>query len=138
MRLTARALFWLLAGAVLVRTRGGQHTARRGLRTPAPARHDAARARTIALATHRAARLLRPSPSCLSRALAAGRLLSSEGLEARVTLGVAGAADGAGAFAAHAWLAHGPLVLSGEPTARRYTPLCAIETSADPAFVPLA
>lgn len=135
--LTARALFWLIASAVMVRARGGQPIARRWLRTSAPARHDAARARAIARATHRAARLLRPSPSCLSRALAGGRLLSSEGLEARLTLGVARGAD-AGGFAAHAWLAHGPLVLSGEPTARLYTPLCAIETSADPAFVLLA
>jgi hypothetical protein len=108
------------------------------MRTTAPARQDEARARTIARAVHRAARLMRPAPSCLSRALAAGRLLSSEGLEARLTLGVASDADGAGAFGAHAWLAHGPLVLSGEPTARVYTPLCAIEASADPAFVQIA
>lgn len=135
MLLTARALFWLAASAVLVRAWGGQRVARRWLRTAMPARHDEARARAIARATHRAARVMRPSPSCLSRALAAAKMLSAEGLEARLTLGVASHADGAGAFGAHAWLAHGPLVLAGEPTSRVYTPLCAIEASADPAFV---
>jgi len=136
--LTLRALFWLAASAAAVRARGGQRIARRWLRTAGPARIDAARARTIAHATHRASRLLRPVPSCLTRALAGGRLLSSEGLEARITLGVAGEAAGAGGFAAHAWLAHGSTVLSGQATARTYTPLCAIETSADPAFVLVA
>lgn len=130
---TARALFWLLASAAALRVMGCQRAAERWLRADAPTRRGDARAREIALAVHRAARLMRPRPSCLSRALAGGRLLARDGLDARVTIGVAGP-SAAAPFAAHAWLAHGPLVLAGTGTAREYAPLCAIDAASRPVF----
>jgi len=135
--LTLRALFWLLASAAAVRTLGGQRVAERWLRAAAPTRRDDARARQLARAVHRAARVLRPRPVCLSRALAGARLLASESLAARVTLGVA-RGSGAHGFAAHAWLTHGPIVLAGDETDRDYRPFCAIDAAPRPAFITLS
>lgn len=133
---TARALFWLLASAAALRALGYQRAAERWLRADKPTRRGDARAEEIARAVHRAARLLRPRPSCLSRALAGARLLARDGLDARVTIGVAPGAPAA-PFAAHAWLTHGPLVLAGGGTARDYAPLCAIDAASHPAFTTL-
>ena len=135
--LTLRAAFWLIVSAAAVRTFGGQRVAERWLRVAASTRRDDARARQLARAVHRAARVLRPRPACLSRALAGAKLLASESLDARVTLGVARGSY-AHELAAHAWLTHGSLVLSGEDTDRDYRPFCAIDTAARPAFVTLS
>lgn len=136
--LTARAAFWLLASAAAARVIGGQRLARLWLHAEGPLRINGAHAAAIAMATHRAARVMRPRPSCLSRALAAGRMLASEQLEARLTIGVSTAAGAAPSLAAHAWLTHGDLVLTGAATDRAYTPLCAIDAAAHPLFVPVS
>jgi hypothetical protein len=135
--LELRALAWLLISAAALRARPYDRVARRWLHAAGATARDDARARRIALAVHRAARVVRPRPSCLARALAAGRLLARERLDARVTIGVTPGA-GAEAFAAHAWLTHGALVLSGAEADRVYTPLCAIDAAARPVFVTLA
>ena len=128
--LTLRALAWLLITALALRAASYDRLARRWLLASGPTRRSDPRARVIARATHLAARLLRPRPSCLTRALAAARLLAREGLDARVTIGVAPGST----FAAHAWLAHGDLVLAGADPDRDYTPLCAIDAAPVPAF----
>jgi hypothetical protein len=128
--LTLRALAWLVITALALRTSSYDRLARRWMLAKSPTRRDEARARTIAQAIHRAARLLRPRPSCLTRALAGARMLARDGLDARVTIGVTPGA----AFAAHAWLAHGDIVLAGADPDRAYTPLCAIDAAQAPAF----
>lgn len=129
MPLTARAAAALLLVAVAVRAGGVRRVAPRQLTSRGTLRRDDARAAEIARAVHRASRMWRPSPSCLTRALAIGRLLSREGLEARMTIGVA-----TDPFGAHAWLSHGPIVLAGEAALREYVPLCRIEAGPRPAF----
>ena len=128
--LTLRALAWLLITAIALRAAPYDRLARRWLLARRPTRRDDARARAIARATHRAARLLWPRPSCLTRALACARLLARHGLDARVTIGVAPGS----AFAAHAWLTHGDTVLAGADPDREYAPLCAIDADPAPVF----
>lgn len=136
--LEIRAVMWLLISAAALGARPYDRIARRWLRASGATTRDDARARRIALAVHRAARVVRPRPSCLARALAAGRLLARERLDARVIIGVTPGSGVAAAFAAHAWLMHGALVLSGAEADRVYTPLCAIDASARPVFITLA
>lgn len=135
--LEIRALLWLLISAAALRARPFDRVARRWLRASGATARDDGRASRIARAVHRAARIVRPRPSCLARALAAGRLLARERLDARVIIGVTPGAGAPAAFAAHAWLTHGGLVLSGAEADRVYTPLCAIDAAARPAFVSL-
>ncbi|MDQ3170650.1 MAG: lasso peptide biosynthesis B2 protein [Acidobacteriota bacterium] len=126
---TLRAAVLLPAVALALRVAGFRRVAPRYLAAGGGVRVDEPRAAAIARAVHRAARVYRPSPSCLTRAIAIGSLLSREGLEARVTIGVA-----PDPFAAHAWLEHGSLMLAGAAPARTYAPLCRIEAGAAPAF----
>lgn len=125
--LTARALVLLPLIAVAVRAGGMRRVARRQLTHAGAVRVDEARAAAIARAVHRAARVARPS--CLTRALTIGRLLTHEGLEARLTIGVSRAP-----FEAHAWLEHGTRVLAGDAPARGYAPLWRIEAGRAPVF----
>lgn len=68
-----------------------------------------ARARRLASASERAARLLPVRPSCLVRALALRELLRRRGIDgSRVRVGVRREEDG---FAAHAWLEYRGRVL---------------------------
>lgn len=127
--LTVRALVLLPCIALALRARGLRRVARRQLLAGGGVRIDHARAAVIARAVHRAARVCRPSPSCLTRALTIARLLSREGLEARLTLGVSRAP-----FDAHAWLAHGTRVLAGDAPPRDYAPLCRIDAGPAPVF----
>ena len=106
--LTVRAACLLPAVALALRFAGFRRVAPRQLASPRGVRVDEARAAAIAAAVHRASRVFRPAPSCLTRAITIGCLLSREGLEARVTIGVA-----PDPFAAHAWLEHGSLMLAG-------------------------
>ena len=129
--LTARAFVLLPVVALAVRARGLRRVARRQLAAQGGMRVDEARAATLARAVHRAARVCRPSPSCLTRALTIARLLSREGLEARLTIGVSRAP-----FEAHAWLAHGTRVLAGDAPSREYAPLCRIDAAPAPVFTP--
>jgi hypothetical protein len=131
MLMTVRAAVWLLASGAVVRSGTMPRVARRWLRTPRAPAVDRARAQSLVRAVHRAGRVLRPS--CLTRALAAGRLLAKDGLAARLTIGVARSP-----FAAHAWLEHDGLVLSGADPAREYTPLYTIEASPRPSVSRLA
>lgn len=133
--LTLRAMFWLVASAAAIRVIGYRRAAKRLLHTPGATRIDPARARLLARAVHRAARILRPRPACLCRALAGARLLAAESLDARVTIGVQPAAGRRSDFAAHAWLTHGSLMLAGEHTDRDYVPLCVIDASPRPGIV---
>lgn len=126
---TLRAAMLLPAVALALRVAGFRRVAPRYLAARRGVRVDEPRAAAIARTVHRAARVCRPSPSCLTRAIAIGYLLSREGLEARVTIGVA-----PDPFAAHAWLEHGALMLAGAAPARTYSPLCRIEAGAAPAF----
>ncbi|HUF24467.1 MAG TPA: lasso peptide biosynthesis B2 protein [Vicinamibacterales bacterium] len=135
--LEIRALVWLLISAAALRARPYDRIARRWLQASGSTARDDARARRIALAVHRAARVVRPRPSCLARALAAGRLLARERLDARVIIGVTPGAGVPADFAAHAWLTHGALVLSGAEAGRVYLPLCAIDAASRPVFVTL-
>lgn len=127
MLLTARAFVSLQIVALAVRAAGLRRVARRQLTASGGVRVDEARAVVIARAVHRAARVCRPS--CLTRALTIGRLLSREGLEARLTIGVSPAP-----FAAHAWLEHGTRVLAGDAPGRGYAPLCRIDAGVAPVF----
>ena len=129
MRLTVRAALLLPALALVLRAGGFRRVAPRYLAARHGVRVDETRAAAIARAVHRAARFCRPSPSCLTRAITIGYLLSREGLEARLTIGVAPEP-----FAAHAWLEHASLILAGAAPARHYAPLCRIEAGAAPAF----
>jgi hypothetical protein len=133
MSLTLRAAFLLPAVALALRLDGFRRVAPATLTAAGAVRVDEPRAAAIATAVHRAARVLRPAPSCLTRAIAIGRLLSREGLEARLTIGVA-----PDPFAAHAWLEHGSRVLAGAEPARAYAPLCRIEACAAPAFTAIS
>ena len=129
MLLTLRAAVTLPLIAAAVRARGFRDVAPRRLRAAGDVRLDAAEARAIARAVHRAGRIMRPS--CLTRALTIGHLLSRAGLEARVTLGVA-----SDPFAAHAWVEHGGLMLAGEGAGRDYLPICTIEAGRAPQLAP--
>ena len=131
--LTVRAGLLLPALALALRAGGFRRVAPRYLAARHGVRVDEARAAAIAHAVHGAARLCRPSPSCLTRAITIGYLLSREGLEARLTIGVAPEP-----FAAHAWLEHASLMLAGAAPARTYAPLCRIEAGAAPAFTAIA
>lgn len=130
--LTLRAMFWLVASAAAIRAVGYRRAATRLLRAPGTTRLDDLRARQLTRAVHRASRILRPRPACLSRALAGARLLAAESLAARVTIGVTPAAGRRSDFAAHAWLTHGALMLAGGRTDRDYLPLCAIDACPRP------
>jgi hypothetical protein len=136
--LTIRALVWILISAAALRALASERVARRWLESAGPTRRDDARAEAIARAVHRAARLVRPRPSCLARALAAGRLLAADGLDARITIGVTAGGAVPDGFAAHAWLTHGALVLAGAGADRAYAPLCAVDAAPRPVFVTLA
>lgn len=129
MLLTLRAAVSLPLVACAVRAAGVRRVAARQLTAAGGVRVDEARAALVARAVHRAARVCRPSPSCLTRALTIGRLLSREGLEARLTIGVSREP-----FGAHAWLEHGALVLAGDAPSRAYAPLCRIDAGAAPVF----
>lgn len=129
--LTARALVLLPFIALAVRACGMRRVALRQLTARRGVRVDEARAAIVARAVHRAARVCRPSPSCLTRALTIARLLAREGLEVRLTIGVSRAP-----FEAHAWLEHGTRVLAGDAPSRDYAPLCRIDAGASPVFVP--
>ncbi|MDQ3068777.1 MAG: lasso peptide biosynthesis B2 protein [Acidobacteriota bacterium] len=128
-----RAAVLLARVSISLRLVGFRRLAPAWLSSSGRVRTDEARAQEIATGVHRAARLFRPSPSCLARAIVISRLLSREGLEARLTIGVA-----PDPFAAHAWLEHGSLMLAGAGPDRAYAPLCRIEAGIRPAFVPVA
>ena len=128
--LTLAAAVLLPWTAAALRVAGVRRVAPRGMAAPRGVRLDAPRAAAIAAAVHRAGRLWRSS--CLTRAVTMARLLSREGLDARLTIGVSSEP-----FAAHAWLEHGAIVLAGDAPARAYAPLCRIDAGAAPAFVPL-
>lgn len=130
-RLTLAAAVLLPWTAAALRLAGVRRVAPRGMAAPGGVRLDAARAAAIATAVHRAARIWRSS--CLTRAVTIARLLSREGLDARLTIGVSSEP-----FAAHAWLEHGTLVLAGDAPGRAYAPLCRIDAGADPVFIPLS
>lgn len=132
MMLTLHALRVLVTTAVALRVVACRDLAARQLRA-SEARVDPARAAVIARALNRAAWIARPT--CLTRALAGAHLLAREGLAARVTIGVAAGAAGPRAFAAHAWLAHGSLALSGQHPDRAYAPLCSVDAAPHPVFV---
>lgn len=134
--LTVRALGWLLIAGLALRATPYQRLAARWLTARGAPRLDHARAARIARAVHRAARVARPT--CLTRALAGARLLARDGLDARVIIGVVPGAGARAAFAAHAWLAHGGVILTGAGADREYTPLCAIDAAPCPVFVTLA
>lgn len=123
----ARALVSLPLVALAVRAAGMRRVVRRQLSAPGSLRIDERRAAAIAAAVHRASRVCRPSPSCLTRALTIARLLAREGLEARLTIGVSHAP-----FEAHAWLDHGTRTLAGDAPARDYAPLCRADAGASP------
>lgn len=137
MRLSMRAAILIPVIAVVVRVAGIRHAAGavltmpRGVRGVRPLRIDEARAARIARAVHRVARVL--PASCLTRAAVIGRLLTREGLEASITVGVARAP-----FAAHAWVEHGSLMLAGASPARDYAPLCRIDAGPSPVFTETA
>ncbi len=133
MMLTFRALRVLVTTALALRVVSCRDLAGRQLQAPAGARLDPARAAEIARALNRAAWIARPT--CLTRALAGAHLLAREGLAARVTIGVAPGGASPRAFAAHAWLAHGSLALSGQHPVRPYAPLCSIDAAPHPVFV---
>lgn len=127
--LTLRAACLLPAVALALRFAGFRRVAPKQLASLRGVRVDEDRAAVIAAAVHRAARVFGQAPSCLTRAITIGGLLSREGLEARMTIGVA-----PDPFAAHAWLEHGSLMLAGAAPSRTYAPLCRIEAGAAPAF----
>lgn len=133
MMLTLHALRVLVTTAMALRVMPCRDLAERRLQAPRGARLDPARAAVIARALNRAARIVRPT--CLTRALAGAHLLAREGLAARVTIGVASGGAGPRAFAAHAWLAHGGLALSGQHPGRAYAPLCSVDAAPHPVFV---
>lgn len=131
--LTMRAAVLLPVVACALRVAGVRAIARASLTTSRGVRIDEGRAAAIARAVHRAARLSIVRPSCLTRAAVIGRLLSREGLDARLTIGVS-----RDPFAAHAWLEHGGLMLAGESPARTYAPLCCIDAGPAPVFTETA
>ena len=61
-----------------------------------------------------------PGMTCLIRALALQRLLSANGHDSELTIGVD---NPGGAFGAHAWLTCGGRILSGAEEAERFRPL---------------
>jgi hypothetical protein len=90
--------------------------ARDGGRTPAtaPSREE------LVWAVSAAARHV-PRATCLTQALALQALLTREGHDARLRLGVA--RGELGALEAHAWLESGGRVVIGGPQAARFVPL---------------
>lgn len=129
-RLFGRAL--LLLGLVRVLLRRAPLRALLRFARPAAARSgpagarvlsSGARARAIAQAVERAARVLPGTSTCLARALVAQRLLQQAGLVAELRIGVA-RDDSAAGLAAHAWVVHDGRVLVGDqPQLERYDEL---------------
>lgn len=130
--LALRAACLIPAVAAAVRVAGIRRVVGSVLTTPRGGRLDDRRAAAIARAVHRAARLSPIAVSCLTRALVIARLLTREGLQARITVGVSRAP-----FAAHAWVEHGAQLLSGASPARDYASLCTVDAGDAPAFVPV-
>ena len=128
--LVLRASCLIPVVAIALRVAGIRRVARVMLTAPRGAHLDDRRAALIGRAVHRAARIWPVPPSCLTRAIVIARLLSREGLHARITVGVSRAP-----FAAHAWIEHGALRLAGASPARRYASLCAVDAGEAPVFV---
>ncbi len=130
MILVLRAAWLIPIVAIAVRVIGIRPVARAVLTLPRAARLDERRAPQIGRAVHQAARIWPVPASCLTRATVIGRILSREGLDARITIGVSRAP-----FAAHAWVEHGPVMLAGGAPTRDYASLCTIDAGDAPTFV---
>lgn len=130
--LVLRAALLMPVVAAAVRVAGIRRVARAVLTAPRAPRLDERRAAEIGRAVHRAARLSPVPPTCLTRAMVIARLLSRDGLHARITVGVSRAP-----FAAHAWIEHGELMLAGASPDRDYASLFTVDAGEAPDLVPV-